>query len=605
MDLTPSDNVSLLPNTEISPTSVPSVVNVTRFYAVSKFSRPLSPRPADVPRRDMNMMILPMTTLIVFVIIVCVKITHWWNEDIRLSDGMMVNVYNPRLPPRRVLARVYSTEPSSSSSTSKRMSIFALADEAGSKLSPRCSSSTNTKYAETSFSTEEDIFRLPENVSRDAPRVGAGRRQGLDSGTRAKSPNSSPTRSLHSGVAAAHRASSTQRAGRPRRVRRQTSSVSVKSCSTYRSDSSGDNMPLLRRQQSDRQFGIANKALRNTSSVSLSRQYDTRKLSPQLRRLSPLASRACSESNLGLSLPAAVAKLGGAEGVTAGTMEEISEEATISKLLKHSLQLNISLLTNMTDTGTLQSPRGEASPADGKLPATHQPVHCCTSCSSTEGPSCPSATTSNTTLSSAKSSLNSCSSSSITTPKKTYMDLYPAIFHLHTLLRDATEEVRGQRSMTSSTNSVFANSPESGLGSFACDEAKVTKSDADSSTTRGQASGEEIPLTTARCQYILGGEDLDHLDPSPHKDTGCESLTCDKQAIEMSCDVSVIRKPCLDTTIPECEHSDRAPGEAQSSDRVCCEAPYNERVSGESQYSERPPREAPYNKDAPSEAPCS
>ena len=68
------------------------------------------------PKEAPSIIVLPLGFLLAFLIGVVIKATHWWNEDIRYADGLMVNVYNPNKTHRKVLMKVYSTERTESGS---------------------------------------------------------------------------------------------------------------------------------------------------------------------------------------------------------------------------------------------------------------------------------------------------------------------------------------------------------------------------------------------------------------------------------------------------------------------------------------------------------
>lgn len=64
----------------------------------------------SLPDVDPQIVLLPLGAFLALIIGTCIKISHWWNEDIREADGVLENVYSAKYPHRPVLARVLSVE---------------------------------------------------------------------------------------------------------------------------------------------------------------------------------------------------------------------------------------------------------------------------------------------------------------------------------------------------------------------------------------------------------------------------------------------------------------------------------------------------------------
>ena len=343
-------------------------------------------------KADTKLMIFPLGFLLLFLIGLGIKATHWWNEDIRYADGLMVNIYTPISTPRRVLAKTYSTEqgyqsdktntPTSHQDIMDQLQSLDMLHGTGSRsflvgmddnISIGGAGKGGYKMdAYHSASVHQKRKHLSRNVS-----VGSGsptesvcsRCRYIDSvEARLQLSERDICQRYHDHYSNPLKSSSSSLA--MRQLQHQISSASSHSTATMKSDSCSEGAPLLiarTARSSDRLHRRGQSRDKPNVRPKLHTDSTDMKTAQRQKKPRPLTRRAVSESLIGVHRMHHKKE----RAIHTAPVEEVPDITGINALLKNSLNLNLDILHGMSLVGSRWRP---VRVAGNRTPECDQPT---------------------------------------------------------------------------------------------------------------------------------------------------------------------------------------------------------------------------------------
>ncbi|KAK2169136.1 hypothetical protein LSH36_12g19030 [Paralvinella palmiformis] len=321
------------------------------------------PKAITTNGEDAKIMVLPLGFLLAFLIGLAIKATHWWNEDIRYADGLMINVYNPYKTHRRVLMKIYSTEQPKSESPCRGDNMPTRAPI---KVLP---GNPSQRYLLDDLPADDDVFadnmrslilaggvslgsyskiRAPSFGNRSPTESMCSRCRQLEAMGSQLNVNDKDTNSRYydEHILELCKLATVSSSLAMRRLQRQCSVASTRSASTVNGEPSREGAPLFisKRNRScgklcrqgtstERNRYVGRKAF-----VDASRKSTSIKKTPHQKRLNSLTQRTASESQLGL--------FNGCDNSRTHLCDE-NDLLGIDALLKNSIQLNLDILHSL------------------------------------------------------------------------------------------------------------------------------------------------------------------------------------------------------------------------------------------------------------------